>query len=48
MVGDGSRRNALFQSSLGPRGPGVTMHAVHEINHLLFQSSLGPRGPGVE
>ncbi len=42
--------SARFQSSLGPRGPGVIGWpvSVRASPLLLFQSSPGPRGPGVE
>ncbi len=44
----GEIRGALkFQSSPGPRGPGVGGQAAVNGFLALFQSSPGPRGPGV-
>ena len=38
----------MFQSSPGPRGPGVAYCPRPFGGNIMFQSSPGPRGPGVK
>ena len=43
----GNHAFSLFQSSPGPRGPGVLAARFETMGIVMFQSSPGPRGPGV-